>query len=147
MLCKYRIDFGHEMTYAFERKLRLDNPNDDVRASQEKQSERDRNRSKVVKYTHESLWKLKIWFQLRLNCILYVVIQTHTYIYFTAFQIVCVGNLVPYVKQTNRPIINILRFFFRDTNETIRRFTFSHIHTYIYIYNPLKLNNEKSTRG
>lgn len=64
--------------------------------------------------------------------------HTHTDIYLPAFQIVCAGNLVLYVKQTNRPKIKMRRFF-RDTNKTIRRFTYF---TYIYIYNPLKLNNK-----
>lgn len=91
---------------SFERKLRLDNPNDDVRIARE--SKRDKNTSKVVKYTHESLWKLKIWFQLRLNCILCVVVMyIYIHIHITNTCTVHIKqrayNLVPYVKWTNRP--------------------------------------------
>ena len=72
---------------------------------QMKESERD---NIVFKYTHESLWKLKIWFQLRLNCILSSSSSSlaHSkHIHFKRGKRARTkpNNLVPYVKANKPP--------------------------------------------
>lgn len=66
MLLYYTVHSNNSVSTCFAQKVSIQSKSWYTHRKREKRLE------PTLKYTHESLWKLKIWFLLRLNCILCV---------------------------------------------------------------------------